>query len=77
MVIYLGARAGTKAKRPEADLLRPADWLAWQLVLWLCTGLEQAALLVGGYTYGLRGTVEEIAARLDEIAGANVTPARS
>ena len=52
MVISLGARAGTKAKRPEADLLRPADWLAWQLVTWLCAGLEQGALLVGGYTYG-------------------------
>ena len=50
-VVHLGARRGTKAKRPEADVILPHQTLDADLVRWLAGNLEPNDAVVGAYNY--------------------------
>ena len=49
-VVHLGARAGTKCKRPEADVVQPSEVLVMKLLRDLKAGLEKNASLFAGFT---------------------------
>ena len=51
VVLHLGARTGTKCKRPKADVIAVSDGLAQDLVRWLTGGVEAGGRLAGAYQY--------------------------
>ena len=64
-VLHLGTRHGTKAKRPEADIVFASDTLALELIDYLTAGVPPEARLLGGYTYGqYRGHTERFCRQL-------------